>query len=125
MKKTVLMGLLALSVTILGACFDFNMESSQSEQQNASSLTENVLSSETVVSSERFSSDESDFGSEENSDMGSDSSAEAQCVVQFDSDGGTEVATVYLEKGEIMNLNFLAGIITVKSGISIIPLQKI
>ena len=58
MKKTVLMGLLALSVTILGACFDFNMESSQSEQQNASSLTENVLSSETVVSSERFSSDE-------------------------------------------------------------------
>ena len=104
MKKTVLMGLLALSVTILGACFDFNMESSQSEQQNASSLTENVLSSETVVSSERFSSDESDFGSEENSDMGSDSSAETQCVVQFDSDGGTEVATVYLEKGEKLTM---------------------
>ena len=104
MKKTVLVGLLALSVTILGSCFDFTTESSQSAQQNASSPTDNVLSSETVVSSELFSNDESEFGSEENSDIGSDSSAETHCTVQFDSDGGTEVATVYLEKGEKLTM---------------------
>ena len=99
MKKTIIILTLALSLLCACACFHNGAENSTSE--NASSFAES-LSSEVngEISSEEMSSREEITSGEEISSSEESAETEIGCLVQFDTDGAGEIASVRVKKGE-------------------------
>ena len=72
----------------------------QSSEEASSSKVESTDSSSAIQSSEADSSSEQNSAESSKEDSSLDSGGKLFCIVEFDSDGGTEIDTILVAKGE-------------------------
>ena len=94
MNKKIILVLLALSLTFACSCFNTETSGNSSTEQN------NISSSEMASSNIETSGEEASSAIADNSSKEESSEEEAYCLVQFDTDGAGDIASIQVETGE-------------------------